>query len=48
MNPWCVSSGIAQQHLGSSPAPLEFSCLTKGPGVSKTLDYLEVAPQPQW
>lgn len=48
MNPWYVSSGMSPQHLESSPVPLEPSYLTKGLGMSQTLDHLEVTPQPQW
>lgn len=47
-NPCCVSSGMSQQHLESSPLPLECSYLTKGLGMFETLDHLEVTPQPRW
>lgn len=46
--PWCVSSGMSQQRLESSPLPLECSFLTKGLRMFETLDHLEVTPQPLW
>lgn len=46
--PRCVSSGMSQQRLESSPLPLECSFLTKGLRMFETLDHLEVTPQPLW
>lgn len=46
--PRCVSSGMSQQRLESSPLPLECSFLTNGLRMFETLDHLEVTPQPLW